>query len=471
VLSGLLEALVSMLKLDFAYGRLKLNGDRRPEVFRVRGRDEPTPEPEVAQVGVELEKWLGGDAPVASRRVPNPVGAGELSVLHMRLGSGPETGMVVAGSRRGDFPTPVESLLLRMAVNEVLVRLQAAQIRAVEERSADIRRAKEQLEAENSYLRQECYTDQHWGELVGNSRALKDVLRLVQQVAPTTACVLIQGETGTGKELVARAIHYSSPRRTQPFVRLNCASIPAGLLESELFGHERGAFTGAIARHSGRFELADRGTLFLDEVGDLPLPLQVKLLRVLQEREFERLGGTRTIRVNVRVVAATNRDLAQMVAAGEFRSDLYYRLRVFPIVVPPLRDRVEDIPMLVTCFMERHARRCNKPICRVSDETMRALCRYAWPGNVRELENLIERSVIISQKTTLEVPLGELELDSREVTEVDQSLQGMEREHILRALQASNWVIAGSSGAAVRLGLKRTSLQYKMQKLGISRPR
>ncbi len=470
VLSGLLETLVSMLRLDFAYGSLKMDGDRRPEVFRAPGR-ERTPAPEVAQVGVALEKCLGDDGPGATRRVPNPIGSGELSILHMPLGAGPGTGMVVAGSQRDDFPTPVEALLLRMAVNEVLVQLQGAQIRAAEERADDLRRAKEQLEAENSYLRQERCTEQPWGELVGHSRALEDVLRLVQQVAPTTACVLIQGETGTGKELVAQSIHQSSPRREQPFVRLNCASIPAGLLESELFGHERGAFTGAVARHPGRFELADGGTLFLDEVGDLPLLLQAKLLRVLQEREFERLGGTRTIRVNVRVVAATNRDLAQMVAAGEFRSDLYYRLRVFPILVPPLRDRVEDIPLLVTCFTERHARRCNKTINRVSDETMVALCRHPWPGNVRELENLIERSVIMSQRSTLEVPLDELEIDQRAVTEVDQSLQGMEREHILRALQASNWRIAGSSGAAVRLGLPRTSLQYKMQKLGISRPR
>ena len=471
VLSGLLQSLVSMLGLDFAYGRLKLNGDSRPpEAVLVPGRDEPTPEPEVEQVGVALEKWLKHDVPV-SRRVPNPVGSGEMSVLQMRLGVGKEMGLVVAGLQRLEFPTAIETLVVRVAVNEALVQLQGAQIRAEEERNEEIRRVQERLEAENSYLRQQRQSGEDGGEMVGQSKALKEALRLVQQVAPTPACVLIQGETGTGKELIARAIHQGSDRRDKPFIKLNCAAIPIGLLESELFGHERGAFTGAVARRSGRFELADGGTLFLDEVGDIPLPLQAKLLRVLQEREFERLGGTRTLRVNVRVVAASNRDLTEMIAAGDFRSDLYYRLRVFPIVVPPLRDRTEDIPLLVSCFLERHARRCNKTITRIPDETMRALCRYSWPGNVRELENLIERSVIISPTSTLEVPLAELRPGAIEVAEPNQSLEGMERQHIRRALQESNWVIAGASGAAAKLGLKRTSLQYKMQKLGITRPR
>ena len=307
--------------------------------------------------------------------------------------------------------------------------------------------------------------------MVGESQALTQVLKQVDQVAPTAACVLLEGETGTGKGLIARAIHEASPRRKLPFVTLNCAALPSGLLESELFGHERGAFTGAVARRCGRFELCDRGTLFLDEVGDIPFELQPKLLRVLQEQEFERLGGSRTIRVDVRIVAATNRDLAEMVARSQFRCDLYYRLRVFPIVVPPLRDRVEDVPLLVNHFTDHHARRCNKRVTRISEETMRVLCQYPWPGNVRELENLIERSVIISASSTLEVPLAELQLRNKELTQVKESLAEMEREHILRVLQETNWVISGRAGAAARLGLKRTSLQYKMQKLGIARPR
>jgi formate hydrogenlyase transcriptional activator len=298
---------------------------------------------------------------------------------------------------------------------------------------------------------------------------LKKVLDLVEQVAPTKASVLIQGETGTGKELIARAIHRLSGRREQAFVKLNCAAIPTGLLEAELFGHEKGAFTGAVGRRIGRFELAHQGTIFLDEVGEIPLELQAKLLRVLQEQEFERLGSPRTIRIDVRIVAASNRDLAQMVADRGFRSDLYYRLNVFPIVIPPLRERVEDIPQLVRYLTERHARQYNKPVMSIPAETMVALCHYPWPGNVRELENFIERSVILSQGSTLEVPLGELKPVSGTAAD-GTTLEDFEREHILRALNESHWVIAGPSGAAARLGMKRTSLQHRMQKLGITRP-
>ena len=345
--------------------------------------------------------------------VPNPVGHGELTIVHFWLGVEQRNGVVVVGSRRADFPSAMESLLLRVAVNQAVIELQGAQVLAVQERADGIERLKNQLQAENSYLRMERDADRHWDEIVGQSKALKNVLKLVEQVAPTNACVLIQGETGTGKELIAHAIHRLSDRRDQAFVKLNCAAIPAGLIESDLFGHERGAFTGAVSRKSGRFELADRGTIFLDEVGEIPLELQAKLLRVLQEREFERLGGTRTTRVDVRLVAASNRDLAQMVAEGTFRSDLYYRLKVFPIVVPPLRERVEDIPLLARCFTERHARQCNKAVTEIPADTMRALCAYSWPGNIREMENLIERSVILSQGSTLEVPLAELEADER----------------------------------------------------------
>ncbi|HMD49110.1 MAG TPA: sigma 54-interacting transcriptional regulator, partial [Bryobacteraceae bacterium] len=283
---------------------------------------------------------------------------------------------------------------------------------------------------------------------------------------------LILGETGTGKELIARAIHELSARREHTFVKLNCAAIPTGLLESELFGHERGAFTGAIAQKVGRFELAHHGTLFLDEVGDIPLELQPKLLRALQEHEFERLGGTRTIKVDVRLVAATNRDLAQMIGERQFRTDLYYRLSVFPVSIPPLRERADDVPELVRYFTQKYARRMNKPVETISQQTMDALMRYSWPGNVRELENLIERAVILSRGTTLEIPRSELR-PGKEPPGADSStpvtLEDAEREHIRRILEQARWVVGGPHGAAAKLGMKRTTLQSKMKKLGIAR--
>jgi formate hydrogenlyase transcriptional activator len=282
---------------------------------------------------------------------------------------------------------------------------------------------------------------------------------------------LVLGETGSGKELVARALHNSSKRRERTFVKLNCAAIPTGLLESELFGHEKGAFTGAIATKIGRFELADRGTIFLDEVGEIPLELQVKLLRVLQEQEFERLGSTRTIRVNVRVIAATNRDLGQMVDEQRFRSDLFYRLKVFPLTVPPLRDRPDDIPLLVRHFAQKFSQRMRKPIETIPSEAMKSLQNYPWPGNVRELENFIERAVILSDRSVLQVPLAELKPPHMgDGTPSSATLEAAERAHILRILKETRWVIGGSSGAAARLGMKRTTLQSRMQKLNISRP-
>jgi len=310
------------------------------------------------------------------------------------------------------------------------------------------------------------------GAIVGESPALKAALHLVSIVAPTDSSVLISGETGTGKELIARAIHDRSARRERAFVKLNCAAIPLGLLESELFGHERGAFTGAIAQKVGRFELADKGTLFLDEVGDIPLELQAKLLRVLQEQEFERLGSNRTHKVDVRLVAATHRDLASMVKQSTFREDLYYRLKVFPIGVPALRQRAEDIPKLVRHFTELYARRMNRRIAEIPSETMDALVRYRWPGNVRELQNFIERAVILSPHSVLRAPISELEtFTARPAANVSMtSLEEVERDHIVRALEASNWVVGGRNGAAARLGMKRTSLVYRMRKLRINRP-
>jgi len=316
--------------------------------------------------------------------------------------------------------------------------------------------------------------ERRFEQVIGNSPALEAVLEQVERVAPADSTVLIQGETGTGKELIAHAIHGLSSRCGRPFVRLNCAAIPLDLLESELFGHEKGAFTGAIGQKIGRFELADKGTLFLDEVGDIPPALQPKLLRVLQEQEFERLGSTRTHQVDVRLVGATNRDLMEMVNRGEFRSDLYYRLNVFPIMLPPLRERREDIPVLVNHFVEIFARQMGRPIEEIPTETMSALSSYQWPGNIRELQNLIERAVILSNYGVLPNPLlsegVQRNAISPAATVPATTLRDHERTLILRTLESVGWVIGGPKGAAAKLGLKRTTLIHKMHKLGISRP-
>jgi formate hydrogenlyase transcriptional activator len=348
---------------------------------------------------------------------------------------------------------------------------------------------KNRLEEEKLYLEEEIRTEYNFEEIIGGSPALRRVLQDVETVARTSSNVLIYGETGTGKELLARAIHNLSLRRERTLVKVNCAAIPTGLLESEMFGHERGAFTGAIERRIGRFELAHQGTIFLDEVEDIPLELQPKLLRVLQEQEFERLGSSRTIRVDVRIVAATNVDLNRLVAEKKFRSDLYYRLNVFPITLPPLRQRPEDIPMLAHFFAQKFAQQMKKPIERIPAEAMAALTAYSWPGNIRELQNLIERAVILTRGRSLEIPLAELRQsanfsalqtsDTSDIPDasepIDQmttgTLKDVEREHILRALSESNWVVGGPNGAATRLGVNRTTLNHRMRKLGITRPR
>jgi PAS domain S-box-containing protein len=356
---------------------------------------------------------------------------------------------------------------------DVLIRIAAQVAMAVDNSMAFQRMAefREKLRLEKQYLEEEINLENRFEDIVGESSGLRQVLKQIETVAPTTATVLIQGETGTGKELLARAIHRLSPRRDHTFIKLNCAAIPAGLLESELFGHEKGAFTGAIARKMGRLELAHGGTLFLDEVGEMPLDLQPKLLRALQEREIERVGGTRPIPVDVRLIAATNRDLAQMVQEKQFRSDLFYRLKVFPIFAPPLRERARDIPVLVRHFVATHSRRMGKVIESIPDETMQALIRWPWPGNIRELENFLERAVILTRGHVLYVPLAELETQGEiEQAAVETStLHTAEREHILRVLRETDGQIGGSEGAAARLGLKRTTLNSKMKKLGIER--
>ena len=334
----------------------------------------------------------------------------------------------------------------------------------------EIAALKDRLALENLYLEDEIRGHYEFEEIIGDSPALQRVLAQVRSVADTDTTVLLLGETGTGKELLARALHKHSPRAERPLVTVNCATSPAGLLESEWFGHEKGAFTGALNQKVGRFELAHRGTLFLDEIGDVPLDLQAKLLRVLQEHEIERLGSTRTIKVDFRLVAATNRDLPEMVGTRDFRSDLYYRLNVFPIRIPPLRERREDIPPLVQYFTQRYARRLRRTIEAVPRETMDALCRWPWPGNVRELQNVIERAVILSKGSLLHVPLSDFQSSDAPAAVVSETLEATEREHILKVLEDTRWVIGGPKGAAVRLGLKRTTLASTMKRLGISRP-
>ena len=375
-------------------------------------------------------------------------------------------GTLGVGSLRENAFTEDDADLLNQVGKQVAIAVE----NALAFREIDV--LKNQLKEEKLYLEEEIRTEYNFEEIIGNSPALKRVLQDVETVAATDSTVLIYGETGTGKELIAHAIHNLSQRRERTLVKVNCAAIPTGLLESEFFGHERGAFTGAIDRRIGRFELADHGTIFLDEVEDIPLELQSKLLRVLQEQEFERLGSSRTQRVDVRVVAATNSDLADLVAERKFRNDLYYRLNVFPINVPPLRERPEDIPLLVHFFANKFAQQMKKRIESVPKETMAALVSYSWPGNVRELQNLVERGVILSRGSTLEITLNELKRSSRSTPSINNSttLEAVERDHILRVLSETRWVIGGPGGAAARLGMNRTTLNHRMRKLGISRP-
>jgi formate hydrogenlyase transcriptional activator len=389
-------------------------------------------------------------------------------------------GVLSLARREENAFSPDEVRFLIQVANQVAIAVENALA------YGQIAELKDKLAQEKIYLEDEIRTEMNFEEIIGNSPALRRVLKQVETVGPTDSTVLIYGETGTGKELVARALHNLSTRRSNAFVKLNCAAIPTGLLESELFGHEKGAFTGAIAQRIGRFELANGGTVFLDEVGEIPLELQPKLLRVLQEREFERLGSTRTLHTNARLIAATNRDLAAMVNEQKFRSDLFYRLNVFPVRIPPLRERPEDVPLLVRHFTQQFARRMNKQIESISSDTMSLMCDYYWPGNIRELQNVIERAVILSSGPMLEVSASDFKIDGGAIqngsaTKVEQPdgdargniqrvLEETERKQILAALEQSGWVVAGPKGAAARLGMKRSTLQVRIQKLGIVRP-
>jgi transcriptional regulator with GAF, ATPase, and Fis domain len=356
---------------------------------------------------------------------------------------------------------------LRLLVSQAAIALENARL------FAEIGRLRDRLQAENVYLQEEIQDRHGFEEIVGRSASLKHLLKEIEQVAPTTTTVLITGETGAGKELVARAIHRRSGRAIRPLVTVNCGAISPGLVESELFGHERGAFTGALSRKIGRFELADGGTIFLDEIGDFPLDLQVKLLRVLQEQEIERVGGNRRIAVDTRVIAATHRDLSQLVTAGRFREDLYYRLNVFPVRTPPLRERREDIPLLVAYFAGKHGAKLGKSIDKIPQRTLDALMAYGWPGNVRELANIIERAVIVSSTNRLELGpwFAAAAPTSETSTPSGRTLEDVERQHILDVLLASGWRVSGPSGAAGALGMKPTTLEARMKRLGISRPR
>jgi formate hydrogenlyase transcriptional activator len=371
-------------------------------------------------------------------------------------------GALNVGRGRANAFSPEDIELLSEVAKQIAIAVENAQA------YRQLTELKDKLAKEKIYLEEEVRTEHNFGEIVGKSAALRKVLKEVETVAPTNSTVLIHGETGTGKELIARALHDLSPRRARTFVKLNCAAIPTGLLESELFGHEKGAFTGAITQRIGRFELANGGTLFLDEVGDIPLELQPKLLRALQEQEFERLGSTRTVRVDVRLVAATNRDLAQMVADGKFRSDLFYRLNVFPVLLPPLRERSEDIPLLVRHFTQQFAKRISRRIESIPGEVMDALVRYPWPGNVREMQNVIERAVILSQQGRLRIDPQSL-ASAVPAQELDGELNAHEREAIETALRASHGRVSGPNGAAKRLGLPHSTLEFRIKKLGIDK--
>jgi len=440
-------------------------GERRGEV-RIPIKGSPAEEAFRTREPVLLDRMLGSKFAPDSMRHLTALGMQSACCVPL-IHRGEAIGtMAVASRQENAFSSHDAQMLAQVATQVAMAVSNAIAFRQIAE-------LRDRLTQEKQYLEEEINVENQFEDIVGESAGLRQVLKQIETVAPTDATVLIQGETGTGKELLARAIHRLSARANRTFVKLNCAAIPAGLLESELFGHEKGAFTGAIARKMGRLELAHEGTLFLDEIGEMPLDLQPKLLRALQEREIERLGGNRPIQVNVRLIAATNRDLATMVEEKQFRSDLYYRLKVFPIFSPPLRERTGDIPVLVRHFVSSHSRRMGKTIETIPDDVMKALTHWPWPGNIRELENFLERAVILTRGSVLYVPLAELETavgrKAEEDADASPTLEAAEREHILRVLRDAKGQIGGEDGAAARLGLKRTTLNSKLKKLGIER--
>jgi len=438
------------------------------EAYRVQGDRVPLKKALSAQA-IQTGKvvfWSGQDLSKLGTPIGDALSASGIQtfVNLPLLAAGQTWGSLNVGSTKKDAFSPTDAEYLQQVANLIAAAVRNA--RAYRE----VAQLRDRLAGEKRYLESEIRSEMRWDEIVGKSPALKRVLDYASIVATTDSTVLITGETGTGKERVARAIHSMSRRKDRGFIKLNCAAIPTGLLESELFGHEKGAFTGAVSQKIGRLELADKGTLFLDEIGEIALELQPKLLRVLQDQEFERLGGTRTIRVDARLIAATNRDLTRAVEEKQFRSDLFYRLHVFPLHIPALRDRHEDIPMLVRHFVEKSSARLGRRIESIPEEAMSAMLKWNWPGNIRELENFIERSVILSEGAVLRAPLAELRQEiARQRSSSEGTLEDREREHIIDVLRHTRGVLSGARGAAARLGLKRTTLQYKLQKLGISR--
>ena len=475
VLRGVTDRTRRLMRSDFALlglldmesGRLQVNAFDLPVDMPL---DEQAVDALAGALGARVldtgKPWTGTSGELArvdATTAPLWATAGLEKICVLPLMSrGQALGILAAGRREDMAYTADETDFLVQVSRQLAAAIQSAVLHG------ELQRLKRRFEEERVYPENETRSELKFPEIIGKSSVLQHVLGQIEVVAPTDSGVLVQGETGTGKELIARAIHNLSARRDMPFIKVNCAAIPSGLLESELFGHEKGAFTGAVMRKPGRFELADKGTLFLDEVGDIPLELQPKLLRVLQEHEFERLGSTRTQQVDVRVIAATHRDLKQMVEEGQFRSDLYYRLHVFPLSAPALRERREDIPLLVRHYVDKCAKRMNRRIETIPSQAMEVFTTYAWPGNVRELQNFIERAVILSPASVLRPPLGELKEALQESNSRLSTLEEAEREHVLRALRETNWVIGGSNGAAARLGMKRTTLAYRIRKLKIS---
>lgn len=500
IVHNLLDALISMLQLDLVYVRLEDTvGDGPIEMFRVAQARELISPPQVTWEA--LKNRLGDDPRKWPSRIQNPIGNGEISIILLPLGLRGEIGLVVAGTERADFPSQTEKLLLSVAVNQAAIGLQEARLlreqkrvareldRRVKERTKELAAAneklqrafreiktlKDQLQKENVALREEINFVSMFEDIVGSSEPLRKVLHQLRKVAPSDSTVLILGETGTGKELIARAVHKQSSRSPRAFIAVNCAAIPQSLIASELFGHEKGAFTGATERRIGRFEAANGGTIFLDEVGDLPAEVQISLLRVLQEREVERVGSNKPIPVDVRVLAATHHDLEKLVSDGKFRQDLLYRLNVVPIEMPSLRERAADIPLLVEYFIARFEKRAGKKFKTIEKNSLKLLQEYEWPGNVRELQNVIERAVILSDSDTFAVDETWLRREESELSQVTRPLNGallqQERAIIEAALAASHGRVAGPAGAAIKLGIPTRTLDSKIKRLGIDKYR
>jgi transcriptional regulator with GAF, ATPase, and Fis domain len=482
IIAALLDVLMGMLRLDAAYAEIKDPAGCAPISMM---RPVPSENPTVGRLEIQqaLNHWPKEDFHASSLVLKQSTG--DVSIVPLRLGFHNELGWVVAASRRVDFPTETERLLLNIATNQTTIGLQEAWLLSeqkriaseldekVAERTRELQVLKDELQRENVVLREQVDEASMFEEIVGTAPVLQLVLSRVAKVAPTDSTILITGETGTGKELIARAIHKRSPRSAHAFVKVNCAAIPLSLISSELFGHEKGAFTGALQRRLGRFELAQGGTLFLDEVGELPAETQISLLRVLQEHEFERVGGTEAIQTDVRVIAATNRNLRNAVSKGAFRSDLFYRLNVFPIEMPPLRERLEDIALLTEYFIQRYAQKLGKKISGISKRTLDQFRSYSWPGNIRELQNVIERSLILCETESFSVDENWLARESSESGMANHSLGQRlvtdERALIEAALAEARGRVSGRSGAAVKLGLPASTLESKIRSLKINK--